>query len=111
MEIRDNGRTVILSHYPIFCYKGQYRRDKQGRPLTNMLYGHVHNTQDEKLVNDFIMKTRATMVQSRHAPEPEPIPCNMINCFCMFSDYQPMTLDEWIEIDKKRRERMVAAVE
>ena len=31
------------------------------------------------------------------------IPCNMINCFCMFSDYVPLTLDEWIELDNKRR--------
>ena len=45
---------------------------------------------------------------SRHSTEPEPIPCNMINCFCMFSDYQPMTLDEWIEIDGKRRKAMDA---
>ena len=106
-EIHDNGRTVILSHYPLFCYKGQYRKDEQGRALTYMLYGHVHNTQDEVLVNRFIMETRKTLVQSRHADEPEPIPCKMINCFCMFSDYQPMTLDEWIEIDKKRRDRMI----
>lgn len=27
----------------------------------------------------------------------------MINCFCMFSDYVPLTLDEWIEVDRKRR--------
>ena len=105
-EIRDNGRTVILSHYPVFCYKGQYRRDKQGRPLTYMLYGHVHNTQDEALINHFIMETRATLAKSRHADQPEPIPCNMINCFCMFSDYQPMTLDEWIKIDERRREKL-----
>lgn len=32
------------------------------------------------------------------------IPCHMINCFCMFSDYQPLTLDEWIENDRRRRE-------
>ena len=105
-EIRDKGRSVILSHYPVFCYKGQYRRDRQGRPLTYMLYGHVHNTQDEKLINRFIMETRNTKVMSRHSSEPESIPCQMINCFCMFSDYQPMTLDEWIEIDRKRRENM-----
>ena len=105
-EIRDNGRNVILSHYPVFCYKGQYRRDKDGRPLTYTLYGHVHNTHDEVLINRFIMETRATKVMSRHATEPEPIPCNMINCFCMFSDYQPMTLDEWIVIDRERREKM-----
>ena len=29
MEIRDNGRKVILSHYPVFCYNEQYRRDKK----------------------------------------------------------------------------------
>ena len=27
----------------------------------------------------------------------------MINCFCMYSDYTPLTLDEWIEADRKRR--------
>ena len=106
-EIRDNGRTAILSHYPVFCYKGQYRKDKQGRPLTYMLYGHVHNTHDEVLINRFVMETRATLVKSRHADQPEPIPCNMINCFCMFSNYQPMTLNEWIEIDRTRRERIL----
>ena len=105
-EIRDNGRTVILSHYPVFCYKGQYRRDKDGKPLTYMLYGHVHNTHDEALINRFIMETRATPVKSKHSDQPEPIPCNMINCFCMFSNYEPMALDEWIMIDKKRRESM-----
>lgn len=102
-EISDYGRKVILSHYPVFCYKGQYRKDKQGQPLTYMLYGHVHNTQDEALINRFITETRETKVKSRHSNEPEPISCNMINCFCMFSDYQPMTLDEWIRIDTKRR--------
>ena len=106
LEIRDRGRAVILSHYPVFCYKGQYRRDKQGNALTYMLYGHVHNTHDERLIHRFIMETRSTSVMSRHATAPETIPCNMINCFCMFSDYQPMTLDEWIETDRKRREAL-----
>ena len=54
--------------------------------------------------NRFILETRATRASSRYRPEPEPISCQMINCFCMFSDYQPMTLDEWIKIDRKRRE-------
>ena len=102
-EIKDCGRTVILSHYPIFCYKGQYRRATNGDPMTYMLYGHVHNTHDELLVNQFIMQTRATMVQSKYADRPEPIPCHMINCFCMFSNYTPLTLDEWIRLDKSRR--------
>ncbi len=29
----------------------------------------------------------------------------MINCFCMFSDYIPLTLDEWIQVDRERREK------
>ena len=99
-EIRDNGRLVVLSHYPVFCYKGQYR------PNTYMLYGHVHNTHDEALINRFIQETRETTAWSRYAEAPAPIPCNMINCFCMFSNYQPMTLDEWIMANAQRRAAM-----
>ena len=102
-EMHDNRRKVVLSHYPIFCYNGQYRRNKKGEPLTYMLYGHVHDTMDEQLVRQFCQITRETKRQSKYDEEPMPIPCNMINCFCMYSDYVPMTLDEWIEIDKRRR--------
>jgi hypothetical protein len=44
------------------------------------------------------------MVKSARQTEEHPIPCNMINCFCMFSDYIPLTLDDWIRLDKGRRE-------
>ena len=27
-ELRDNKRKVILSHYPMICYNGQYRKDE-----------------------------------------------------------------------------------
>lgn len=105
-EIHDNNRRIILSHYPVFCYNGQYLRDKKGNPRTYMLYGHVHNTYDEFLINQFIQRTRSSVRKVRGREEPVAIPCNMINCFCMFSDYVPLTLDEWIELDKKRRCRM-----
>lgn len=102
-ELRDNKRKVILCHYPVFCYNGQYRLDEEGNARNYMLYGHVHNSQDEVLVNEFVMQTRRTLYQSRYADGPEPIPCHMINCFCMFSDYTPLSLDEWIAVDEKRR--------
>lgn len=101
-EMSDNNRKVILSHYPTFCYNGQYRKDEKGNPTTYMLYGHVHNTHDQKLVDKFVMETRNTKVLSKNSTTPEPIPCNMINCFCMYSDYQPLTLDEWIAVNEKR---------
>ena len=44
------------------------------------------------------------MVKSARQTEEHPIPCNMINCFCMFSDYIPLALDDWIRLDKGRRE-------
>ncbi len=106
MELNDNKRKIILSHYPIFCYDGQYRVNDQGEPKSYMLYGHVHNTYDEILVNHFQNITRAQKRQVYHSEEERPIPCNMINCFCMFSDYTPLTLDEWIAVDANRRERM-----
>lgn len=103
-ELKDNKRKIILSHYPIFCYNGQFYKDPEGEPKTFMLYGHVHKTQDERLVNHFIQETRA--YEFTVDGKTRQIPCQMINCFCMFSDYRPLTLDEWIEIDRKRREEL-----
>lgn len=105
-ELHDEGRKVILCHYPVFCYNGQYRRDKEGNPKTYMLYGHVHDTHDEVLVNQFVEMTKQTLIQGPGNTEPRAIPCQMINCFCMFSDYTPLSLSEWIEVDEKRRESM-----
>ena len=110
-EIQDSGRKVILSHYPVFCYNGQYRLTPEGKPLAYMLYGHVHNTHDERLVNSFIRRTRETMVFSEKHPQKYAIPCGMINCFCMFSNYVPLTLDEWIRLDDRRRKELNQADE
>lgn len=101
-ELSDNRRKVVLCHYPIMCYNGQYRVDEKGEPKTYMLYGHVHDTQDERLIEQFQEITRKTMVTDAQGNE-RFIPCNMINCFCKFSDYEPLTLDEWIVCDKRRR--------
>ena len=102
-ELNDNNRKVILCHYPILCYNGQYRVDEQGNPHVWMLYGHVHDTQDQRLIEYFQEITQAARITYRTG-ESRSIPSNMINCFCMYSDYTPLTLDEWIEVDRKRRE-------
>ena len=105
-EMKDNGRKVVLSHYPIMCYNGQYRIDDKEQPKTYMLYGHVHDTYDEVLINQFQKMTREAKRTMIGSEELRSIPCNMINCFCMYSDYVPLTLDEWIELDAKRRESL-----
>ena len=101
-ELKDNKRKVILSHYPIMCYNGQYHLNDKGDPKTYMLYGHVHDTMDQRLLEQFQEITRSTMRIGRDG-EKKQIPCQMINCFCMYSDYTPLTLDEWINCDRKRK--------
>ena len=101
-EMQDNKRKVVLSHYPIMCYNGQYRLDEYGNPKVYMLYGHVHDTQDERLISQFQELIRQTVITD-YKGETRSIPCHMINCFCKYSDYVPLTLDEWIELDTQRR--------
>ncbi len=69
-----------------------------------MLYGHVHDTMDERLVMRFQKETRETVREVFGQEEEQSIPCNMINCFCVYSDYVPLTLDEWISVQRKREE-------
>lgn len=105
-ELKDNKRKVVLCHYPIVCYNGQYRKDENGNPKTYMLHGHIHNTQDQPILDTYQDYVHSQMHQAIGGGQ-EHIPCQIINCFCMYSDYQPMTLDEWIEIDKKRRQSII----
>ena len=92
----------MLMHYPIFCYNGQFRRGADGTPLTYMLHGHIHKTPDQELVDRFCAETRATRRKTAHQEEAKPVPCQMINCFCMYSDYTPLTLEEWVECEQRR---------
>jgi len=101
-ELRDSKRKVILSHYPIACYNGQYHRGEGGVFKTYMLYGHVHDTYDERLLEYFREYATGCRRLTKHNEEIN-IPCQMINCFCGYSDYVPLTLDEWIENDRNRR--------
>lgn len=101
-EMSDNKRKVILCHYPIICYNGQYSLDEAGNPKTYMLYGHVHDSHDQRLIEQFQEITRGTMITDAGGKERN-IPCNMINCFCKYSDYEPLTLDEWIACDRERK--------
>ncbi|MCF0259296.1 MAG: metallophosphoesterase [Erysipelotrichaceae bacterium] len=102
-ELSDNRRKVVLSHYPIVCYNGQYRRDENGNPKTYMLHGHIHNTRDQKFLDDYRTYMQAQSHENIGTGRLEPVPFEVINCFCQYSDYTPLTLDEWIENDRHRR--------
>lgn len=96
-EMKDNRRKVCLSHYPMVCYNGQYRLNEDGQPVSYMLYGHVHDTQDQRFLEEYADFIGTKTHRSIGDGSEKPIPFQLINCFCMYSDYQPLTLDEWIE--------------
>lgn len=103
-EMSDNGRRVILCHYPILYYNHQYHT-KDGNPKTYMLCGHIHDTLDSRSLDRHILEDRKRTVlrSDENGTEQEfHIPCNIINAFCMYSDYVPLTLDEWIRLTEKR---------
>lgn len=87
-EIKDNGRRVILSHYPILFYRGDYD------PNTFHLFGHVHETIENDFVNHFkqYIKEHDTRERGKHM-------CQFYNVgACLpYINYTPRTLDEILE--------------
>lgn len=90
-EIKDSGKRVLLSHYPIPCYRGDYNSD------IVHLFGHVHTT----LENDFIEYLREYINlndnrgNSKHK-------CQFYNVGCMmpWMSYTPRTLEEILSANK-----------
>ena len=74
LEINDNGRRVVLFHYPIMDWNGKFRG-------TYHLHGHIHNNLSEALV--FSRRTK-----------------NMFNVGIDIIG-EPMTLDELISLNDK----------
>lgn len=88
MEIKDGKDYVVLCHYPILFYKHQYRN-------SYMLYGHIHNTQDARFMEIVQKEFKKFRFNGRDGEAK--IPAQHINCFCMFSDYEPLSLKEWVD--------------
>lgn len=80
----QNGevKRCVLSHYPIHFYNGHYHN-------TIMLYGHVHNTHEYQLVKQY-----AKWLNENECP------VEMYNVGTMLWNYEPVTLDEILEVDK-----------
>lgn len=81
LEVDDQGRSVVLCHYPIPCFKNHFYG-------TFHLYGHVHTSFESQMMEH----DRLLMVDLYGKP------CNMCNVGAMmpYMDYTPRTLDELI---------------
>lgn len=79
MEVDDNGRKIVLCHYPIVCFKNHYHGAYH-------LYGHVHSSFEHQMMehNRYLMQ------------ELYDRPCRMANVGAMmpYMDYTPRTMDE-----------------
>ena len=79
IETEDNGRKVVLCHYPIPCFKNHFYG-------WTHLYGHVHNSFEWNM-----MEHQRFLMEELYDRQ-----CNMINVGAMmpWMDYTPRTLDE-----------------
>ena len=68
-----------------------------------MLYGHVHNTFDEVLVQEYQEQVRKHQRAIHGSEEEIPIPCQMINCFACFLIISSHWMNgfRWIENGEK----------
>ena len=87
-EIKDNGRRVIMCHYPMPFYRSDYNSN------VYMLYGHVHTT----IENDF-MEYIKDMIKEKDLRGDSTNKCQLYNVGCMmpWMKYFPRTLDEIID--------------
>ena len=92
-EITDEGRHIVVCHYPIPFHKAAYHPD------CYMLYGHVHITKEWAYMEDIKKMIRANCkVRGDNRG-------NWYNVGCMMSymNYTPRTLEEIIASDKNER--------
>lgn len=79
-KIKDEDRTVVLSHYPITFWDGQHDGSYH-------VYGHLHGTHEEKLMREIA----ESIIRSGDLPE-----YRAFNAGVMLHNYAPTSLDEMI---------------
>lgn len=87
-EIKDNGRHVILSHYPIMAYKHSYDTN------TYMLHGHTHQTTEQKYIDKWTKELRDNISTDVICSKGQ---IYNVGCMCSYMNYFPRTLDEILE--------------
>ena len=88
LEINDGENRVVMSHYPMPFWNGQFRN-------TVHLYGHVHNSYQQEYCEK--VKAEIRYVQN--------IPMRTYNVGCMmpYMEYRPKTLKEILDYHNERK--------
>ena len=85
-QINDNGRSVVLCHFPIMMWPSQHRGAIH-------LYGHVHNTREELDYKEF-MHILDERIGRRDGDRYQPVRAFNVGMMLPYIDYTPRTLDE-----------------
>ena len=82
LEIQDDNEKVVMSHYPMLFWNGQFRDSIH-------LYGHVHNSHQWNACESF----------RKELKQLQDIPMRMYNVGCMmkYMNYTPRTLKHILE--------------
>lgn len=83
LEVDDDGRKIVLCHYPIPCFKNHFYGWYH-------LYGHVHTSFEDNMM-EHCAKEMTALYDKK---------CYMCNVGCMkpYMNYTPRTLDEILEV-------------
>ncbi len=90
--LKIDGWEVILSHYPMLANKNTFNSNNK---RTIHLYGHVHNSQEEKL---FQLSKLARMYHKKTVNKNLSL---NVGCMMPYMNYTPRTLEELIDIAKE----------
>lgn len=96
LEIKDSGKTVILCHYPILFYRGDYKDNVW------MLYGHVHATKEYDYITEIQKNLNNHLELEGTGPKGK-----LINVGCMmpWMNYTPRTLSQITKFKQNTQEK------
>lgn len=95
--LKINGWEVILSHYPMLANKNTFNSNNK---RTIHLYGHVHNSKEEKVVQF------SKLVRMDHKGSINKNLSLNVGCMMPYMNYTPRTLEELIDIAKEENKTL-----
>lgn len=103
-EVVIDGWHLVISHYPIPTYKKSYNSN------SIMIYGHVHDTQDEYIIQaaqkllwmTFEHKAQKTQSATNRTEALSQNSFLMVNVGTMHHNYAPVSLRRAIEVAQER---------
>lgn len=88
----DKRTTIILSHYPIICFKNSFRGWIH-------FYGHVHNTFENNIVNLAINQIRYESLKNGFSADKNVCRAYNVGCMMPYMNYFPRTMDDILSVE------------